>query len=147
MDLQTALALADEVSPDPARAHAALMCIRAAVAARVLTCVYCGHEYPQDTPAAGDQVLTDHIRICPQHPLRKAEAAIRSLRSALEGVVGVREPGDLSALAAELLTLAAPAEEKAVMLEAVRVLLATHETTLQHPTEHTIAGEPAKDTQ
>ena len=26
---------------------------------RILTCVYCGHEYPQDTPAAGSQVLVE----------------------------------------------------------------------------------------
>ena len=26
---------------------------------RILTCVYCGHEYPQNTPAHGSQVLTE----------------------------------------------------------------------------------------
>ena len=41
---------------------------------RILTCVYCGHEYPQDTPAAGAQILTDHIKVCEKHPLRKAGA-------------------------------------------------------------------------
>lgn len=40
------------------------------VAGRVLTCVYCGHEYPQDTPAHGDKVLTDHIAGCAKHPMR-----------------------------------------------------------------------------
>lgn len=47
---------------------------------RVLTCVYCGHEYPQDTPAAGSEVLTEHIKVCPKHPLRQAEATIARLR-------------------------------------------------------------------
>ena len=37
---------------------------------RVLTCVYCGHAYPQATPAWGDQVLTDHIKECEKHPIR-----------------------------------------------------------------------------
>lgn len=46
---------------------------------RVLTCVYCGHEYPQDTPAWGNQVLTDHIKICEKHPMRKAEKTISEL--------------------------------------------------------------------
>ena len=52
---------------------------------RILTCVYCGHEYPQDTPAHGSQVLTDHIKVCKAHPLRKAEADIALLRAALVG--------------------------------------------------------------
>lgn len=47
---------------------------------RVLTCVYCGHEYPQGTPAAGSKVLTDHIKICEKHPLRAAEAENAKLR-------------------------------------------------------------------
>lgn len=56
---------------------------------RILTCVYCGHEYPQDTPAHGNQVLTEHIKVCEAHPLRKAEADIAVLRSALVGLIGV----------------------------------------------------------
>ena len=43
---------------------------------RVLTCVYCGHEYPQATPAWGDKVLTDHIKVCPKHPMRELERKI-----------------------------------------------------------------------
>ena len=32
----------------------------------VLTCVYCGQEYPAGTPASGadNEVLTNHIKIC-----------------------------------------------------------------------------------
>ena len=52
---------------------------------RILTCVYCGHEYPQNTPSAGSEVLTEHIKVCPRHPMRKAEADIALLRSALVG--------------------------------------------------------------
>jgi hypothetical protein len=47
---------------------------------RVLTCVYCGHEYPQDTPSWGNNVLTEHIKVCPKHPMRQAEATIAALR-------------------------------------------------------------------
>jgi hypothetical protein len=47
---------------------------------RVLTCVYCGQEYPQDTPTHGHQILTDHIKICKKHPLREAEAEIAKLK-------------------------------------------------------------------
>lgn len=46
---------------------------------RVLTCVYCGHEYPQDTPAHGDKVLRDHIKVCEKHPMRRAEMKILKL--------------------------------------------------------------------
>jgi len=56
---------------------------------RILTCVYCGQEYPQGTPSWGNnKVLTDHIRVCPKHPLRKAEADILRLKNALIGIVG-----------------------------------------------------------
>jgi hypothetical protein len=42
---------------------------------RSVTCVYCGHAYPQDTPThgAGISVLTEHIKVCPEHPMRTTE--------------------------------------------------------------------------
>lgn len=40
---------------------------------RIITCVYCGKEYPQGTPAAGSQVLTEHIKVCDEHPMRALE--------------------------------------------------------------------------
>jgi hypothetical protein len=58
---------------------------------RVLTCVYCGQEYPQDTPAWGAQVLTDHIKVCPMHPMRQAEADIATLRKTLQQSVAERD--------------------------------------------------------
>lgn len=54
---------------------------------RVLTCVYCGHEYPQDTPAWGNQALTDHIKVCEKHPMRQLEHEKAQLRSALRDLV------------------------------------------------------------
>lgn len=53
------------VERDEARAFADQLLNR-----RVLTCVYCGHEYPQNTPAAGSAVLTEHIAVCEKHPMR-----------------------------------------------------------------------------
>ena len=53
-----------------------------------LTCVYCGMAYPEGTPPYGAQILTDHIKICEKHPLRKAEATISKLRAALAGLIG-----------------------------------------------------------
>ena len=48
-----------------------------------LTCVYCGMAYPEGTPPHGAKVLTDHIKICPKHPLRAAEQKIEQLRESL----------------------------------------------------------------
>jgi hypothetical protein len=50
----------------------------------ILTCVYCGHEYPEGTPPHGSQILTDHIKICEKHPLRDAEVKIAQLQKELE---------------------------------------------------------------
>lgn len=36
---------------------------------RVLTCVYCGHEYPPGTPASNHEALTAHIQVCEKHPM------------------------------------------------------------------------------
>ena len=62
---------------------------------RIITCVYCGQAYPQDTPTWGDAILTEHIKVCKKHPMRKAEADIRKLRKALYGVLGASTKGDL----------------------------------------------------
>ncbi len=50
--------------------------------ARVLTCVYCGHQYPQGTPAWGDAALTDHIARCEKHPMRLLREECDRLRAA-----------------------------------------------------------------
>jgi hypothetical protein len=51
---------------------------------RVVTCVYCGEAFPQGTPTYGVAVLTEHIKVCPKHPMRKAEADVTSARDALK---------------------------------------------------------------
>ena len=92
---------------------------------RILTCVYCGHEYPQDTPAHGDGVLTEHIKICKSHPMRKAEADIALLRAALVGLIGADGAEELRQIEATMRLLPAPAEDKAVSINAIHALLAT----------------------
>jgi hypothetical protein len=72
---------------------------------RVLTCVYCGHKYPQDTPAAGAQILTDHIKVCEKHPMRQAESTIKKLRSALIGVIGAETKAELEGMEAMTRTM------------------------------------------
>ena len=82
---------------------------------RVLTCVYCGHEYPQDTPAHGAKVLTDHIKVCEKHPMRK-------LRAALVGLVGVDGDKELSEMEAVIRLSPAPMQDKASIIDAIHAL-------------------------
>lgn len=44
----------------------------------MLTCVYCGHAYPEGTPASGAEiaVLTEHIKVCDRHPMRALREAL-----------------------------------------------------------------------
>jgi hypothetical protein len=92
---------------------------------RVLACVYCGQEYPQETPAWGDKVLTDHIRECRKHPMRKAEADIALLRNALAGLVGASDKAELEQLELAMHVLPAPEADKIASLNAIHSLLAT----------------------
>lgn len=66
---------------------------------RVVTCVYCGQEYPQDTPEWNNDVLTAHIKVCPKHPLRKAVLDVALLRKALAGLIGEQTKEGLESLA------------------------------------------------
>jgi len=44
-----------------------------------INCVYCGHRYPPGTPDVRDNILYEHIKICPKHPLAHALAEIERL--------------------------------------------------------------------
>ena len=92
---------------------------------RVLTCVYCGHEYPQETPSWGNEVLTEHIRVCPKHPMRKAEADMTLLRNALAGLVGASDKAELEQMELAVRVLPAPDADKIASLNAIHALLAT----------------------
>lgn len=52
-----------------------------------INCVYCGHRYgPQDeVSATRQQMLYDHIKICPKHPLSTALTKIAALKQQLLG--------------------------------------------------------------
>jgi hypothetical protein len=49
--------------------------LRRMSAARVLTCAFCGEEYPPGTPTNNHEALTAHVRACAKHPLRADLAA------------------------------------------------------------------------
>jgi len=46
-------------------------------------CAYCGQAYPQGTPRFGDDALTEHIKVCSEHPMRELEKRIKELEEAL----------------------------------------------------------------
>ena len=92
---------------------------------RVLTCVYCGHEYPQDTPAHGDKVLTDHIAQCEKHPMRAVVSQRDLLRKALVGLVGADDPAELRNMELIMRSLPAPEADKAATINAIHALLET----------------------
>jgi hypothetical protein len=63
----------------------------------VLTCVYCGQEYPAGTPASGGDVaaLTGHIATCEKHPMRELTADVERLRRSTRGIKApCRQCGD-----------------------------------------------------
>lgn len=90
-----------------------------------LTCVYCGMAYPEGTPPHGAKILTDHIRVCERHPMRKAESVIADLRKALAGLVGLSKKEELEAMEVMVRSLPVPMLDKAAMIDAIRVLIAT----------------------
>lgn len=53
-----------------------------------INCVYCGHRYgPSDEVASTmQQALYDHIAVCPEHPLSRANAEIARLKDGLETI-------------------------------------------------------------
>ena len=94
---------------------------------RVLTCVYCGMEYPQDTPSWGNQVLTDHIKICEKHPMRKLEANYSLVRKALVGLVGADTKEELDGMELAMRGLHAPDKDRMLFINAIDALRDTLE--------------------
>ena len=90
---------------------------------RVLTCVYCGVEYPQETPSWGSDVLTEHIKICEKHPMRKAEVTFAKLKAALIGLVGASEKDELEKMEMLIRVAPVPDADKVGMLNAIHVLI------------------------
>lgn len=88
----------------------------------ILTCVYCGQEYPKGTPPHGSQILTDHIKVCENHPLRKAEADCAKLRKALVGLVSCETAQELDAMEAIVRLMPAPDVDKIATINAITAL-------------------------
>jgi len=84
----------------------------------ILTCVYCGMAYPEGTPPHGSKVLTDHIKVCEKHPMRK-------LREALVGLVGASTKEELEAMEFALRTAPGIEQDKIVAIDAIHTLLET----------------------
>jgi hypothetical protein len=70
---------------------------------RIITCVYCGEEYPVGTPASGAhvEVLTKHIAICPKHPMALVVKELEAVRKELEAARAVLYCADMFEKCAE----------------------------------------------
>lgn len=78
--LPAILSLVTERDTWKARATEAAELLRAGPD-KVLRCAFCGHEYPEGTPTHKAQALSDHIRVCPEHPIGKE---LRTIATTLE---------------------------------------------------------------
>lgn len=58
---------------DEARKYAENLYNEVSGNSRVVRCAFCGEAYSEGTPATQDQALTDHIKVCPDHPMREVE--------------------------------------------------------------------------
>ena len=92
-----------------------------------LTCVYCGMAYPEGTPPAKAQILTDHIKVCPEHPMRESEEVRKKLRNALAELVGASKKTELEAMEATIRLVPGPEKDKMAALNAIHVLIETEE--------------------
>ena len=90
-----------------------------------ITCVYCGHLYPEETPTSGAEVLKEHIKICEKHPMREAESKISILRKALIGLVGSEEKEELERMEIIMRTSPIPDEDKASNINAIHAIMKT----------------------
>ncbi|WP_157662645.1 hypothetical protein [Sulfuriferula sp. AH1] len=70
-------------------------------------------------------MLTEHIKVCQRHPMRKAESDIAMLRGALVGLIGADSEQELRQMEATMRVLPAPEADKAVSINAIHALLAT----------------------
>jgi len=92
----------------------------------ILTCVYCGMQYPEGTPPHGAKILTDHIKVCKKHPMREAEQKIKILREALIELVGASMKEELEKMKVVLQSLPPSNDaEKLAGINAIHALLVT----------------------
>jgi hypothetical protein len=88
-DLDGKVAEARSVAEQACRQHNAML-----AHPRRVTCIYCGHVYPDGTPESQSALLTAHVEQCHLHPLSKAKNEAKQLRRllrvALADLTGVR---------------------------------------------------------
>ena len=108
-------------------------CPSATCSPSVVTCVYCGHEYPDGTPTAKHDLLTAHIKVCENHPMREAEARIERLRKALAGLIGAETKEELEAMEAAMRMMPGIEADKIAGINAIHALLSEVNTLLDHP--------------
>lgn len=78
LDLEAKVAEARGVAEQACRQHNALLEQK-----RKVTCVYCGHVYPDGTPESQAAELTRHVEQCHLHPLSKERARNTALLDAI----------------------------------------------------------------
>jgi hypothetical protein len=83
-----------------------------------LTCVYCGMAYPEGTPPHGAKILTEHIKVCEKHPMKK-------LRKALSDLVGATTKEELETMELVLRTTPGIEQDKIAAINAIHALLET----------------------
>jgi hypothetical protein len=83
-----------------------------------LTCVYCRTAYPKGTPPHGAKILTDHIKICEKHPMKK-------IRKALADLIGASTKEELEAMELALRSTPGIEQDKIVAINAIHALLET----------------------
>jgi len=86
-------------------------------------CVYCGMAHSESIPSHGAQILTDHIKICEKHSVGEAEIKISKLKSALVGLIGASERGELEQMEVAIRLIPAPEEDKIKTINAIHILL------------------------
>lgn len=69
LDLESKVSEARSLAEQACRQHNELLTQK-----RRVTCVYCGHVYPDGTPESQAEQLTAHIEKCHLHPLTAARA-------------------------------------------------------------------------
>jgi len=98
-------------------------CPSATCSPSVVTCVYCGHEYPDGTPTAKHDLLTSHIKVCEKHPMREAESRIERLRKALSELIGAETKEELEAMEAAMRMMPGIEADKIAGINAIHALL------------------------
>lgn len=90
---------------------------------RILTCVYCGMEYPQDTPSHGASVLTEHIKVCEKHPMRGMELENKKMLKLITDLVGSDNITELNSMELQLRTADfIPEKDKCDMINSINFL-------------------------